>query len=458
MDFSINAVQAVDRALIVDVLPTRLQPPGNAWAATMLGAGSVFGFFVGNIDLPHLFPQLGGTQLEVLVTFTSFILLSTHAVTAWCVKEEPFVDPDSANSKKKNFRSELRSIWENALILPKTIRSIFMIQFFAWIGWFPILFYTTLYVGDIYKSGLPDSADPESDEVDAEATRLGTRALFWSACISLFCNSVLPFLVSPTVRPRTIGDLFQGESGAFKRIARKFQISLPMLWALSHALFTLCMFGTFFITSTFGATVLVALTGIAWAVTQWAPFSLLGEAIHSETAIVSYEGNETIRLSDARPGVHDDGYVLANTNGDEREVDDEDEEERLVQPEMGDISETLHRTHDLSAKAGIILGLHNICIVIPQFLVTGMSSIIFAWFDPEKSAIHRGKAPNAPVPVPPANSTASVANFNEFFVRAEGVADGASGGTVGLIFKISGIFSAIAFLLALRLAKDLRRR
>jgi len=47
----------------------------------------------GNIDLPHLFPWLGGTQLEVLVILTSFFLLSTHAVTAWCVKEEVFTDP-----------------------------------------------------------------------------------------------------------------------------------------------------------------------------------------------------------------------------------------------------------------------------------------------------------------------------------------------------------------------------
>ena len=114
----------------------------------------------------------------------------------------------------------------------------------AWIGWFPVLFYTTVYVGDIYKSGLPDSVDPGSDEVDAEATRLGTRALFWSACISLFCNFTLPFLVSQTVKPRTIRDLFQEESGTLKRVARKFQISLPILWALSHALFALCMFST----------------------------------------------------------------------------------------------------------------------------------------------------------------------------------------------------------------------
>jgi len=107
-----------------------------------------------------------------------------------------------------------------------------------------VLFYTTVYVGDIYKYGLADSVDLESEEVDAEATRLGTRALFWSACISLFSNFTLPFLVSQNVRSRTIRDLFQEEGGALKRIARKFQISLPMLWALSHALFSLCMFST----------------------------------------------------------------------------------------------------------------------------------------------------------------------------------------------------------------------
>jgi hypothetical protein len=45
------------------------------------------------MDLPRLFPWMGGTQLEVLVIFTCFFLLSTHAITAWCVKEEPFTDP-----------------------------------------------------------------------------------------------------------------------------------------------------------------------------------------------------------------------------------------------------------------------------------------------------------------------------------------------------------------------------
>lgn len=39
-------VQAVDRALLVDILPRAEQAKGNAWAAIMLGIGSVGGFFL----------------------------------------------------------------------------------------------------------------------------------------------------------------------------------------------------------------------------------------------------------------------------------------------------------------------------------------------------------------------------------------------------------------------------
>ena len=67
MDFSVNAgeffpislcfcsplgdltrlpVQAVDRALLVDILPRAEQAKGGAWAAIMLGIGSVCGFFL----------------------------------------------------------------------------------------------------------------------------------------------------------------------------------------------------------------------------------------------------------------------------------------------------------------------------------------------------------------------------------------------------------------------------
>ena len=39
-------VMAVDRALLVDTIPSSEQALGNAWAARMSGVGSVIGFFV----------------------------------------------------------------------------------------------------------------------------------------------------------------------------------------------------------------------------------------------------------------------------------------------------------------------------------------------------------------------------------------------------------------------------
>jgi solute carrier family 45 protein 1/2/4 len=37
---------AVDRALLVDLVPTSDQANANAWGARMLGIGSVLGFFL----------------------------------------------------------------------------------------------------------------------------------------------------------------------------------------------------------------------------------------------------------------------------------------------------------------------------------------------------------------------------------------------------------------------------
>ena len=46
MDFAISTVHAADRALLVDTLPSSDQAAGNAWAARMVGIGSVVGFYV----------------------------------------------------------------------------------------------------------------------------------------------------------------------------------------------------------------------------------------------------------------------------------------------------------------------------------------------------------------------------------------------------------------------------
>ncbi|KAJ7468266.1 hypothetical protein B0H11DRAFT_46081 [Mycena galericulata] len=57
------------------------------------------------------------------------------------------------------------------------------------------------------------------------------------------------------------------------------------------------MLGTFFTHSVAGATLLIACTGVSWGVTQWAPFSLLAEAILTAPAPAE-AGSTSIRLAD----------------------------------------------------------------------------------------------------------------------------------------------------------------
>jgi solute carrier family 45 protein 1/2/4 len=162
----------------------------------------------------------------------------------------------------------------------------------------------------------------------------------------------------------------------------------------------------------------------------------------------------------------------------------------------------------LSSKAGIILvrrisrlftdsatspiasklqGIHNIFVVIPQFLVTGFSAVLFALIDPQKPTLPGHHIPTAPHPGPATNITVVLKNVTDVVVRAPGEymlakrtesADTSHTNSVVYIFRyvlsgpespgislvekflcrIGGIAASIAFVLCWRLAKEIRHR
>ncbi|KAJ4480223.1 major facilitator superfamily domain-containing protein [Lentinula aciculospora] len=625
IDFSVNAVMAVDRALLVDILPATLQPSGNAWAARMGGFGSVVGYFAGNLDLPSLLPIFGHTELQILSVVVSIVLLGSHILVAASVSERVLVKSNSDGAGgplAKSFTNEVKAIFENLWSLPRVIRQIFLIQFFAWISWFPIMFYSTLYIGDLYKRAFFASAilvpPPEISEdslanLDTEATRIGSRALFYSSLLTLAMNVILPFFTteasessrrrkralslgsagfsSPGVRSAGAtqdGEVRVGIRSPITNVARwwktlaipeMFKIHLVSLWTISQGVLAFCMLATFFTTSVAGGTALITVTGFSWAITQWAPFALLGEAILTEppsdetgaihlvdtrqqhqpqqerqrTRRGSSESQRELALLSGRrqrqqqedcseednggddeetifvPGHASDssegngaevdgggsvreerkkmlsgvggvGTSSANVmrssyneeHGNDADVeyqeDDEDVDEaavlvgrrRLRDEEQSDGSDDgvdEHSGGGLSGKAGIILGIHNIFIVMPQFLVTGLSSIIFALVDPQKSVIHGvhsggtlGVALNHTAVVMN-NTTARVSSAisgGAIFMLRDDTEDevamiqdlqtSATSNSIVYIFRIGGISALIAFILCWRLARELRHR
>ncbi|KAF7292526.1 hypothetical protein MKEN_01477000 [Mycena kentingensis (nom. inval.)] len=376
-DFSINAVMSVDRALMVDSLPPSLQAPATAWAARMLGFGGLFGFFVGNLDLPAVLPSFGSTELQVLSVIVAGILVFGHLTTILLVKEEPFERPDG--QRPPSLIAELRRLFTSLFSLPCTIQQICLIQFFASMGWFPILFYTTMYISDLHARSVSASASIGTQtEIAAQGARLGSRGLFFSAILSLLTNIFIPYVTRTANTP----------SG------QRFKVPLTTVWAYSHLVFGACMLGTFFVTSVNGAIFTISITGIPWAVAQWAPYSLLGEAILTSTKPT------TTTTVEANP---------------------------LLERPVKDVEHGAAAKLDIGNQAGLIIGIHNIYSVIPQFIVTILCAVVFAIFEgPDSSASVAAAAQSRP-------------------------------NSVVYIFRLGALWSFIAFKICRRLGRELRR-
>ncbi|BGP23963.1 hypothetical protein JCM10295v2_002864 [Rhodotorula toruloides] len=301
IDFSVNIVQAMDRSLLVDVTSPAEQPAANAWAGRMFGFGAVFGYWIGGLDLVWFTRGLlGGEQLKVLTIFTAFFLCGTHAITCSCVQERILISRDVEHEAGGGGPMRaLEDIWQTIKTLPRPIRQVFNVQFTGWIGWFPILFFSTTWVAEIYvkshtTSGATDLASA-SEEMRAAATRAGTRAMLWHSVVSLATSILLPPLVATTPnstspsqgeRSRTsYGGRGSSQSPleVVKRVLPSIPftwLSLPLLWAISNAFFAFLLFGgTWMASSVGGASSVIAAAGFSWAVTNWAPFAILGDLI-----------------------------------------------------------------------------------------------------------------------------------------------------------------------------------
>ncbi|MCJ1339359.1 hypothetical protein MMC09_004648 [Bachmanniomyces sp. S44760] len=370
LDFAINTVQAGIRAFIVDNAPTHQQEDANAHAGRITGVGNILGYLSGYVDLPKIMPFFGDTQFKVLCVIACLALGGTVATSCFFIRErDPRLEGPPTHGKS-GVISFFRQVFHSIKRLPPQIRRICDTQFFAWMGWFPFLFYITTYIGQLqvnpYLAENPNLSEEEIDKAWEQATRIGTFALLIFAITSFISNVLLPFLIVPTYRapteiaashhrvtlsPGTPGEMSASMSGFFtpissseshSRLSRLFSscqipgLTLRRAWLLAHLVYALSMFSTFMVSTPVAGTVLVGFVGIPWALTLWAPFALISAEISKRDA--ARRARKAGRGSD--------------------EVVDED----------GGYEED---------QAGVILGLHNVAVSAPQIVATLVSSLIF---------------------------------------------------------------------------------
>jgi solute carrier family 45 protein 1/2/4 len=199
-------------------------------------------------------------------------------------------------------------------------------------------------------------------EEGINATRDGSLALLIFALISVLVMFLLPHIRQTPGSPPL----------SYKGI-RLRGLSMAWIWALSFWLFALCLFSTYFSSGPVSAIAIIASCGFSWGVTQWVPFTLMGEFVSDGLANYEAAGNG---LNDGfqRDVESRDPLLSGGASTDTIDILEKDSPKSSLSN-----ASKASSTRAPPLDAGMALGIHNIYIVLPQFLSTFISSLVFMY-------------------------------------------------------------------------------
>lgn len=379
LDFIINIVQSTCRSLIVDTLPIEKQPLGSAWASRMSGLGSILVYGVGALDLNKVLGAtlFGDSQFKKVCVIAALAIGIAQGATCWAVKERVFVsDGKMVGSKGKTAVGMIKDLFATLRTLPPRISAICWVQFWSWIGWFPFLFYGSTWVGEIYlRYDAPENA---SGDALSDVGRVGSRALIVFSFVSFALSIILPYLArspaddeKPSFTPRPPRSL----EPVLSKVPgwSSWKPTLPVAWFIANIAFTASMLFAPVVQSVYFATILVAICGIPWAIGGWASFALIGTEINKLSS-----PNDYARVS---PNDDDDLELAPSSTLHIRHASDLS---TSSDPATAGNRNT-NTTSSTGESAGVYLGVLNIFTTLPQFVGTGISTLVFSILEPGKS-------------------------------------------------------------------------
>lgn len=140
-------------------------------------------------------------------------------------------------------------------------------------------------------------------------------------------------------------------------------------------LFAAITFSTFFITKVWQAIIAISLVGICWAVACWVPFAIIMEFLKEREHDNAEVGEGIAREQGRRPS----HSRTRSTPAIRRRSEGQDERAPLLQRrrsfDQADADAVALQADPIAG--GTILGIHNLAIVFPQFIIALVSSAIF---------------------------------------------------------------------------------
>ena len=153
--------------------------------------------------------------------------------------------------------------------------------------------------------------------------------------MSLFATITLPLLLdfATSRRVRTTDcEKTSGKNNSWEPFYS--QLTITRLWAMSHIFFTFCILSAILIPTAHGKAAFLGLAGLSWAVTSWVPYAVLG--------------------------------ILIN----------------LSHADLSASSDVVVASPSTTLEPGLVLGLHNVAICLPQIIISFGSGLLWRYRGP----------------------------------------------------------------------------
>ncbi|KAJ6783084.1 hypothetical protein PWT90_09361 [Aphanocladium album] len=361
LDFAINALQAAIRAFIVDCGPAHQQEAANAMASRLIGIGNILGFIAGYVNLTKPLWFFGRTQFQILCAIACISLTITVGISCIFVHERDPRENGAAAPKNPGVFIFFIKLVKSIQRLPPQIKRVCQVQFCGWVGFFPLLFYSSSYIGEIYVQPHleknPHMTPKELDELYEQATRIGSFALLVNSVVSLLTNVLLPFFIAPTYDNQAAmsqpAPAYHSRRNQKRTWLDRLHIpgfTLNRAWFGSLVLFSGAMLCTLVVRSVEAATALIGIAGVTWAMTLWAPYAIISAEISRRDVLLRAQKQQAREAAELAP---------------------------LQRLPSGEMTTVATGDDDEQDEAGVVMGIHNMAIAAPQILANIGSSLIF---------------------------------------------------------------------------------
>ncbi|KAF3022068.1 hypothetical protein E8E14_013375 [Neopestalotiopsis sp. 37M] len=289
---AVQAVQVGLRASITDGSTPMQQSKANTWAGRHITISGFLAYFAAFIGSSQDSTGINSTVFARTSIITAIYLTVTIMITCLCTTDHQAATFETLRVRRvANFRLMQRVLLGSS----SQIRTVYLVQFFSWLGWFPLLFYTVPYVNSLDQSH------------EIANTRSGALAPLSYSAVSLLMAFVWTSQYS--------------NDGSVLNFSNTLSVTDRDIWIGSHCIFGWSMLSTFFVTSAFGTVLLFSAIGISWAVTARVPYSLLGHELSRGSTYLGVE--------------------------------------------------------DVSDHQGLIYGVHNLAICLPQILMMAFMGLVW---------------------------------------------------------------------------------